>query len=243
MDTTGLYRHLKLIASKLVVLFVALTMGVGLSILSALAWVEPTAVPPGSNAPGPIHEGGNQIKDGSLSMTELTVNGNVLVHAPGYVNFGTVVGSTGYGFRSNAGRMQFKNATGSWTSWTDLGSGISSAQYGYTNYADWDACKIPNNDMTSCEILGTIAQAQSAGWTEEVDSQGSRFLYKEILGQSSVPWTLCSMNGYTTQFDWQTYNFIVKKGNGKWYAYFGTISGGENFYNVSNMSMIANCWR
>lgn len=37
-----------------------------------------------------------------------------------YLNFGSVSGATGYGFRDNAGSMQFKNSGGSWTDFGTL---------------------------------------------------------------------------------------------------------------------------
>lgn len=46
--------------------------------------------------------------------------GNMLVPASSYHNYGTTSGSSGYGFRDNAGTMEFKNSAGSWTA---FGSG------------------------------------------------------------------------------------------------------------------------
>lgn len=48
-----------------------------------------------------------------------------------YLNFNLISGETGYGFRDNAGTMQFKNSGGSWT---DFGAGG-----GYTNLTEFVA--------------------------------------------------------------------------------------------------------
>lgn len=59
----------------------------------------------------------------SVSGTNLSfhaTSGNVLLPASSYINIGTTVGSSGYGFRDNAGTMEFKNSAGSWTA---FGSG------------------------------------------------------------------------------------------------------------------------
>jgi len=56
----------------------------------------------------------------------LTVIGNILLGGSSrYVNFDTTPGSSGYGFRDNAGTMQYKNSGGSWASFSVGGGGDS----------------------------------------------------------------------------------------------------------------------
>lgn len=43
-----------------------------------------------------------------------------------YLNFNTTVGSLGYGFRDNAGTMEFKDSGGNWTSFAGSTAGVSS---------------------------------------------------------------------------------------------------------------------
>ena len=66
-------------------------------------------------------------------VARLDVNGNAILSGNNrYLNFGFVSGSTGYGFRDNAGTLQVKNSAGSWTNiptsgttqWTTTGSDI-----------------------------------------------------------------------------------------------------------------------
>jgi hypothetical protein len=52
-----------------------------------------------------------------------TFDNNVGIAASGYINFATTYGTTGYGFRDNAGNLEYKNSAGSWAA---LGSGGAS---------------------------------------------------------------------------------------------------------------------
>ncbi len=56
--------------------------------------------------------------DGNLDVT-----GDIGLAAGNYINWGTVLGSSGYGIRDNAGIMQFKNSGGSWLDFSSGGSG------------------------------------------------------------------------------------------------------------------------
>lgn len=86
----------------------------GLSI--AIAWTGPASAPPNGNVAAPINTGTtNQVKDGGLSVDALAVFGNAILSGTSrYLNFGTTVGTSGYGIRDNAGTMQLKNSGGSW---------------------------------------------------------------------------------------------------------------------------------
>lgn len=53
-------------------------------------------------------------------IDKLIQSENIPVVFKQYINFGTTGGDTGYGFRDNAGVIQFKNESGSWA---DLGTG------------------------------------------------------------------------------------------------------------------------
>ena len=49
------------------------------------------------------------------------------VTGSGYINFGTTKGTSGYGFRDNAGTLEFKNSGGSWT---EFGTGTGDSTIG-----------------------------------------------------------------------------------------------------------------
>ncbi|ROL61223.1 hypothetical protein D9V86_06875, partial [Bacteroidetes/Chlorobi group bacterium ChocPot_Mid] len=53
----------------------------------------------------------------------LDVAGNIGLDAGSYINFDDVDGFTGYGFRDNAGVIQFKNSGGSWQNFSSLSGG------------------------------------------------------------------------------------------------------------------------
>jgi len=55
--------------------------------------------------------GGTYIQTIGPSGYDILINGT-----DKYLNFNTLVGSSGYGFRDNGGTMEFKNSGGSWTS-------------------------------------------------------------------------------------------------------------------------------
>ena len=230
-------------------LLLAVIVGVGGTSLVAFAWQEPPpGLPPANNAPKPIlADTSDQTKNGVLGVTgvfgatpapALIVNNAALIQATGHVNFGSQIGSGGFGFRSEpgTGKMQFKNNNGSWTS---VGSSITHAQYGYTNYSNWSPCRIPNADIVVCEVVSANwATALSNGWTQETASNNVKYMYKEVPGQGTTPWALCTMNSYTTGYDHSTVAFMVKKPNDKWYMYYG-----DSQFNVNRIAVIANCWR
>lgn len=66
--------------------------------------------------------GGTYIQTiGSPNGYDLLINGS-----NHYINFNTTVGTNGYGFRDNAGTMEYKNSGGSWVSFAGSAAGVSS---------------------------------------------------------------------------------------------------------------------
>jgi len=55
------------------------------------------------------------ILDKEFVNAKLLKSTNQLLAAGAYINFGTVQGSSGYGFRDNGGTLEFKNSGGAWT--------------------------------------------------------------------------------------------------------------------------------
>ncbi len=61
-------------------------------------------------------------------------DGNVKLQSGKYINFGTTEGISGYGFRDNAGVLEYKNSAGVWTPWVAPVSspyGFGSGTYTY----------------------------------------------------------------------------------------------------------------
>jgi hypothetical protein len=52
---------------------------------------------------------------------KLDVEGNIGIMASGYINFGDTDGTSGYGFRDNAGTIEYKDSGGSWVAITGVG--------------------------------------------------------------------------------------------------------------------------
>ncbi len=216
-----------------------------------LVWTDPSAGPPGPSGAiyPPLNTGSTgQDKIGPavlnspsvLGFGTLQVFGNALIRATNHMNWGTTLGSTGYGFRALLGVMQYKDSTGDWTNVAPVtGSPSAFQQYGFTNLNNnnisW--CNIPSLTNVICEVIPNYGGSPPPGWAFERGVAPNSMIVKEIPGQGSTPWTECSMNGYFTPFDWHTRNYIVKKPNDKWYVYFHGI--GE----VNQHSVLAACWR
>lgn len=65
----------------------------------------------------------NALIVGNTSFSDLSVI------ASGYINFNTPLGASGYGFRDNAGTLEFKNSGGSWTAFGGGGGAPTVATY------------------------------------------------------------------------------------------------------------------
>lgn len=70
-----------------------------------------------------------------------------------YLNFNTVTGTNGYGFRDNAGTMEFKNSGGAWTGIGAGGGGSCSSNCGLATTSPWTvnqlAQVVDNGHVTS----------------------------------------------------------------------------------------------
>ncbi|HPQ31191.1 MAG TPA: hypothetical protein PLA47_05800 [Candidatus Syntrophosphaera thermopropionivorans] len=73
------------------------------------------------NLDGSTSDHNFKVKDNSSpqnNLFQVSGDGNVLIGPSKYLNFGSTAGTNGYGFRDNAGTMEYKNSGGSWTTWT-----------------------------------------------------------------------------------------------------------------------------
>ncbi|MEN9649260.1 MAG: hypothetical protein RL094_227 [Candidatus Parcubacteria bacterium] len=69
----------------------------------------------------------------SSPMAKFSVYGNALLEGTSrYLNFGTATSSAGYGFRDNAGTIEFKNLAGSWAAVSSGGGGGGSGNAAFT---------------------------------------------------------------------------------------------------------------
>ena len=61
---------------------------------------------------------------GSYLTTQWAQGRDILINGTNkYLNFGSLSGSSGYGFRDNAGTMEYKNSGGAWAAITGGGGG------------------------------------------------------------------------------------------------------------------------
>jgi hypothetical protein len=121
-----------------------------------LAWTGPTSAPPNGNVAAPINVGiVNQVKNAGLGINSLAVFGNAILSGIGnYLNFGSTGGTSGYGFRDNAGTMEFKNSGGAWSSFGS-GSGVPSGAVMAFNLASCPTGWTALTGATGRVIVGT----------------------------------------------------------------------------------------
>lgn len=113
-------------AQRFVALFAVLTIIVSAFVVQA--WTGPSQSPPNGNVSAPVNVGASdQVKNAGLSLNSLAVFGNgILSGSNNYLNFGTDVGSIGYGIRNNAGTMEVKSSGGSWAAIATSTGGVIS---------------------------------------------------------------------------------------------------------------------
>lgn len=85
-----------------------------------------------------------------------------------YLNFNTVTGTNGYGFRDNAGIMQFKNSGGSWTNFgsgSGGGGGGSGSWSTSTSPVTGELFNYPNN-TSDIVVIGATATSTGNYWID-----------------------------------------------------------------------------
>ncbi len=117
----------------------AAAMGTGYGVYSNLTGASPTSYGLFSNVTGAgttnyglytnVSGAGTNYAIYTNGSARSFLGGNLGIAASGYLNFGTTDGTSGYGFRDNAGTIEFKNSAGAWAAigsggggWTDAGT-------------------------------------------------------------------------------------------------------------------------
>jgi hypothetical protein len=118
------------------------------------------------------------VKDNAAAtLMKVTGDGNVAITGSSkYLNFNSTQGATGYGFRDNAGTLEYKNSGGSWTPWTTPVTspyGFPSSAYSYGqiawnhgNYSDTQpTTQVGNTSNTYYPLLpGTLGAGGGTPW-------------------------------------------------------------------------------
>jgi hypothetical protein len=137
---------------RIVALVVSIAFLLGASEAIAASWSgpPPCSPVPCNNVDAPVNVGSTaQEKTGALTVDGnlLTLSNfganNVILFGPNaYLNVGGTSGSGGYGFRDNAGTLEFKNSGGSWAA---IGSGAPGTNYWQQNGNNLAPATIGNN--------------------------------------------------------------------------------------------------
>lgn len=108
-------------------------------------------------------------------------DGNVKLQSGKYINFGTTEGSSGYGFRDNAGVLEYKNSAGVWTPWVapvanpyGFGSGTytyAQIAYNHGNYSDTQP-SVAIGSSTAYETMMPVTLGSGGGTPWETTTSG-----------------------------------------------------------------------
>ncbi|MFC1747731.1 hypothetical protein ACFL2V_02880 [Pseudomonadota bacterium] len=88
---------------------------------------------------------------------KLDVAGNIGLDASSYINYGDTDGSTGYGFRDNAGTLEYKDSGGAWASFFDTESDPTLTNDGAITLGDGAAGAVSITFNADAGTDGTIA--------------------------------------------------------------------------------------
>jgi hypothetical protein len=172
----------------------------------------------------------------ALSVFGDTLIDNNSLSVPRYLNFGTVNGSTGYGFEDNAGTLEFKNALGAWAS---IGTGTTTGvAVSYTESLDQNASQVVDTNSASAATLYSYtvsAGALGSSKTLRVDVNGT---YVNNSGSSRTI-TLSLTYGGTTCVSKASGNLSTSATPGGWSAEFllsATSTTAENCTFIASAS-------
>lgn len=169
------------------------------------AWTAATSTAPAGNVPGPLSTSTiDQVKNGSIGVGGLAVFGNTLLQANTFLNWGATVGSSGYGFRDNAGIVEVKNSGGSWSSIRstilNLISGSSPWVAGASNaiyYAGGNVGIGTNAPVVALDVVGYARLTPQTTAPAACSSAN-----KGVLAVSSYLSKICVCNGTSWVFNY-----------------------------------------
>jgi len=115
-----------------------------------------------------------------LSLSGGTMTGNILMPASSYLSFGSEAGSSGYGFRDNSGTMQFKNSSGSWTTFSPSQWEVSGSNTYYSSG------NVGIGTSSPYAKLSVVGETVSSYFTATSTTATSTFPYLRVLTNSNL---------------------------------------------------------
>jgi len=154
-------------------------------------WISPYEQTTGSGIKYLIDAGTNSAGGGTGTHTSKFIvdnSGNMLSAASVYHNFGTTIGTTGYGFRDNAGTMEYKNSGGSWTAFSGGGGtpGGSTTQLQYNNAGAFGGISGATTNGTSVTYTANNLIATSPRFITSIDDTNGNELLVFAPSASAV---------------------------------------------------------
>jgi len=158
----------------------------------------------------------DKVKVSSVGL--VSISGGINSLEGTYYNWGPTTGATGYGFRDNAGNLEFKDTGGAWTDFgTGTGTGTgSSLPSGYLNWT----MRNDGNGVSGWVGTGAVSVSPSGG----IVASGTVESLESIWGASKVD-----------SGDLVVHRNVLASGN---YYNFGTVFGSEGFGLRSNVGAI-----
>lgn len=120
-------------------------------LLLIISLVLALAVPVGAQTfTAQIQQFWNQLRVGTIAFA------TGRVQTSGYLNFGNTVGTNGYGFRDNAGTLQFKDSGGAWSNFPTGGLAPAAATY---------LVQVANASLPNAQAIGALSTGVLLGTT------------------------------------------------------------------------------
>jgi hypothetical protein len=129
----------------------------------------------------------------------LDVNGNIGLATSSYINFDANDGVTGYGFRDNAGTIEYKNSGGAWAAFSAGGGNTLDAAYDQGGAGAGRTITVSDGSVS---LVGSNAadwtlraSSNAAGGVFYIDNTGSGLSMKVSDNSGSMPFVI-DQNGY-----------------------------------------------